>query len=477
MKKIIFFLFTLFSFNFLFSTSIENSSIDSSEVFCKAKIDNDSVVIGQPIILTLSLYNRGKVFNLDLASFKDSNFLIKEMDNVSNHREKINSQMFNVLEKQFLLTPQQVGLQEINPFKIEFVVPKQERQLRGFFDIGDLMHGFGGISVDRKVTLSNTLKVNVKPLPRHSTKVDGVGEFNKFEISVDKNEVIVNEPIVLNLKIEGKGNLQQISYPKLNFPSFCKYYDSKFCLNEDLINGFNGGSKIFEYILQVGKSGELKIPSQKFTYFDVNLHCYKTLKTNEVELKINPGDESSVLSAQNDLSVIDENDTSENKPDVAFEADINFISEELTERKHNLKFPPWLFILLILFPLLIFNRKTIVLFRKKIEQKYFSGLARKKTLGTFDKKLELIIKNEKVQKLHSFYISYLAAKFNVSISLVTEDFIASSLIKEKWEEEKINEFLDYFSNCASFHFASTGNDDNKKMLLDRAKYWFSILNQ
>ena len=50
-------------------------------------------------------------------------------------------------------------------------------------------------------------------------------------------------------------------------------------------------------------------------------------------------------------------------------------------------------------------------------------------------------------------------------------------MKEKWEEEKINEFLDYLSNCASFHFASIGNDDNKKMLLDKAKYWFSILNQ
>ena len=455
--------------------NMENSSVDSSEVFCKAKIDNDSVVIGQPIILTLSLYNRGKIFNLGLVPFKDSNFLIKEIDNVSNHREKINSQMFNVLEKQFLLLPQQVGLQEINPFKIEFVVPKQERQLRGFFDIGDLMYGFGGVGVENKVALSNTLKVNVKPLPRHSTKVDGVGEFNKFEISVDKNEVIVNEPIVLKLNIEGKGNLKQISYPKLNLSSFCRYYDSKFVLNENLVNGYNGGSKIFEYILQVGKSGELKIPAQKFTYFDVNLNSYKTLETNEIELKINPGDESSVLSAQNDLSVIDENDTSENKPAVAFETDINFISEELTERKSNLKFSSWLFILLILFPLLIFNRKTIFLFGKKVEHRYFSGLARKKTLGSFDKELALIIQNEKVQKLYKFYINYLATKFNVPISLVTEDFIASRLMKEKWEEEKINDFLYYLGNCASFHFASTGNDDNKKMLLDRAKYWFILL--
>ena len=160
-----------------------------------------------------------------------------------------------------------------------------------------------------------------------------------------------------------------------------------------------------------------------------------------------------------------------------FKEDINFISEELTERKSNLKFPPWLFIILILFPLLIFNRKIIFLSKKKIEQKYFSGLSRKKTLGSFDKRLVLIIKNEKVQKLHNFYLKYLATKFDVPISFVTEDFIANSLRKENWEEDKINEFLDYLSNCASFHFTSTGNDDDKNLLLDKAKYWFMILNQ
>lgn len=457
--------------------NVENSEIDTYEVFCKVKVDNDNVVIGQPIILTLSIYNRGKVFKMGLAPFKDSNFLIKEIDNVSNHREKINSHMFNVLEKHFLLTPQQIGLQEINPFKIEFVVPKQERPLRGFFDIGDLMNGFGSMGVENKVALSNVLKINVKPLPKHSSKVDGVGVFNKFEINVDKDEVIVNEPIALKLKIEGKGNLQQISYPKLNLPSFCKFYDSKFTLNENLVNGYNGGEKIFEYILQVGKAGELKIPPQTFTYFDVDLRCYKTLKTNEIELKINPGDDASIAVTENDFSQINDSNLSNDEQKVSFEEDINFISEEFSDVKNNFKFPAWLFIILILIPLLFFNRKAIFLSKKKIEEKYFSGLTRKKTLGNFDKKLDLIIKNEKVQKLHKFYRKYLATKFDVPISLVTEDFIANNLIKENWEEEKIDEFLNYLSNCASFHFASAGNDEDKKLLLDKAKYWFLLLNQ
>ncbi|MFH1643716.1 MAG: BatD family protein [bacterium] len=453
-----------------------NTNFHDYEVFCKLDIKDPQIFIGQPTLLTASIYTNGAILQMGVEPFKSSDFIVKDIEQVLTRQENVGGKIFNVSEKRYLITPLKEGLKEVKPLVVEFVVPVYKRKRLGMFGDDFLPTGFFGQEVEQKKVLSNPLKLDVQALPKYSGSVDGIGALDSFELTVDKKEVLINEPITVKLKLEGIGNLEQITYPKLNVPSSCKYYESRFDVRQDLKSDLTKGSKIFEYVLQVGQAGELKIPEQNFTYFDTKSHSYNTLKTQSLELKINPGDEDELF-VQNDL-IKSDSSILNGKKNETFKSDINFISEELAHESNKFSLPYWLFLVLILLPIIIFYRGSIFKFCNKIEKKYFSGFARRKNLNAFEKKLDNIIKQQKIEQLYQFYINYMAFKYDLSHVTITENFISQKLLETGWPENMINDFLDYLNKCASYHFA--GKDSGFKQeqnFLSKAKYWFEQLKK
>ena len=447
------------------------------ELFCKLKTDKDIVVVGEPLLLSINVYSRGNILQMGMDTVKFQDFLSKEIPKVAKRREEVDGKLYNVLEKKYVLLPTESGDKQINPVGINFHIPIIRKNIRSNFLDDDFFSGFLGSRVETKRAISDDLKIKVNALPLYKGDgdIDGVGSFNRFYVTVDKKDVIMNEPILLSIEIDGQGNLDQIVSPKLNLPEFFNSYESKIDFKEDLSGNHVGGKKRFEYVLQIGRYGEFYIPEQKFTYFDIEDRNYKTLKSEAIKLNIRKPPEGLGISYnQSDI----ENKKTIEKEGENYKQDISFIEEDVDEifKREEKSIPIWFFLILLGFPFLFYSIRIFDSIYVKFHNKFFKKYEKQKSLSKFKKNLDNIIKKQDVFQIYSFFLNYLATKFNVNLNVVNEDWIEIKLNNSGWSIDKIHDFLSCLSEYASLSFAFDEKKDfNYGKLLDKARYWFLML--
>lgn len=488
------FFIIFFSFIFLNKIAYSYSSQDSDfEVFCKLNIDAKTVFVGQPIILSAKVYSRGNILQIGMENIKLPGFVFKEIQHVNKYQEELEGKNYTVLEKKFLLLSQEPGKIKIDPVVINFNVPMKRKSRHGFLDedfFGALPVIFGE-NYQQKRVLSNNLQIDVLPLPEYPGLVDGVGDFKYFKAYTDKNEVFVNEPILFNLQIEGKGNLDQVIAPKLNLPSNFRFYESKTGVEQDLTTNFLGGKKRFEYVLQVPQKGEYQIPAQKFTYFDTQSKSYKTLKTSSLNLNIKDSGQIKDQENNNKSEIKEKNNS--NKNNLESKQDINFIEEntqnfsenqksfflKIFENLNSVKLPGIFFLILLFLPILFLFKKYLRPVKNIANKIILNKFKTTKTSSKLLKNLEEIIEKKQAEKLYQFFLKYLSVKFDLQENNLNQDLIYEKILLLGWSQDKVDNFLNYLDNCAGIAFASklkTGqiNVENEK-LLDKSKYWFFYL--
>ncbi|MFN8237760.1 MAG: BatD family protein [Chitinophagales bacterium] len=135
---------------------------------------------------------------------------------------------------------------------------------------------------------SNSIDLDIKPLPEKNKPATFSGAVGKFSFSAayDKTKVKVGDEIKLKISYNGTGNLKLITAPKLTFPEEFEAFEPK--AKDDYSN--NGsvvtGSKSFEYVLIPQDGGKFKLPSYEFAYFDVEKGDYVTSKLPETEIEV-----------------------------------------------------------------------------------------------------------------------------------------------------------------------------------------------
>ncbi|MFA5074550.1 MAG: BatD family protein [Candidatus Babeliales bacterium] len=478
-------------------TTQNGSQEQDYEVFCKLSIDAKTVFVGQPIILSVKVYNRGNILQLGMENIKFSGFIDKEIQQVAKYKEEFEGKVYNVIEKKFLLLPQETGKREIDSVVINFHVPIKRREKRGGFFDDDFFSGLPvifGENYQQKKVLSNNLQINVLPLPKYSGSVDGVGDFKQFKIWTDKNEAFINEPILFNLQVEGKGNLDQIVVPKLNLPNCFRSYESKANLEQDLTNDFWGGKKTFEYVLQISQQGQHQIPSQVFTYFDTKSKSYKTLKTDLIELNIKDSPQNKEH-AGNLFNNSSENKQQEqeslSKNNIKKQQDIHYIEENISEfsdvqksflgkiLKHlaHARLSNIIFLLLLFLPILF--KKNLKRAKNIANKIILNKFQKKQNLNKLQKNLEEIIEKKQITKLYQFFLNYLSVKFNIQENNINQDLINEKLLNFGWTQDKIDNFLSYLNECAGLAFASKLKIGQTAIELEKlfngSRYWFFYL--
>jgi hypothetical protein len=157
--------------------------------------------------------------------------------------------------------------------QVKIIIPRQNRRSFGFDDpfFGD----FFGRQETRPVVLDcNKLEIPVQPVPvkgRPASFTGGIGRFG-FDVSVGPEKVKEGEPITIKTRIRGKGNLSQITPPKLPDSSDFKQYEARILPSE------NPDELIFEQVV-IPKTDEVKeIPPIAFSYFNTQTADFRTLK-------------------------------------------------------------------------------------------------------------------------------------------------------------------------------------------------------
>ncbi|MFZ1281801.1 MAG: BatD family protein, partial [Ignavibacteriaceae bacterium] len=214
------------------SSGVSNQEI-AENLFIRASIDKNKVYQGEQVTVTYKLYTRLNIaaqMSVDkLPQYQG--FWAEELEtarNISFGNEVIDGKQYKVgLLKRVALFPSQSGKLEVTPF--ELTIPIQIQKKKNPNNVWDDFFGdpFGRSEIVEYPAKSNTLKVDVIPLPENNKPASfrgAVGNFN-FSASIDKQKTKTNEPITLKFDINGTGNLKLLELPPFELPNGFEKYD------------------------------------------------------------------------------------------------------------------------------------------------------------------------------------------------------------------------------------------------------------
>lgn len=445
-----------------------SSDINDKSIYVKVLVNKRNVYKGEQLIATVKLFTK-----YDIAGFEDIKFPswngfytqeIPTSDQVTLNRENVNGEIYYtaVLQK-MILQPQQTGSITIEPADFNIIILKKSRR-RSFFD--------SGYKRFKASVKSKPVKINVKNLPKAPEGYNGtVGSF-KFSAKIDKYNVKVNDAISLKINIWGNGNLKLIGEPEINLPPDFELFDDA-QITDKIKNTSIGasGSRAFEYIFSPRHSGNYRIPPIKFVYFDPKLKKYKTLTSDEFNIKVERSDGDTT----HHTNIV----RGTTKEDIQYLGkDIRFIKtgKLILKEKSNYLYGSNLFLTVYLFSLLLF----IILFivkRKHIKDSADTVLMRNKKANKAAKKhLKSASISLKENNKNKFYDDvakalwgYIADKLSLSGAELNKDNIETTLLKHKVENDLVAEFIELLNTCEFERYAPSSKEDRLTEVFESAE--------
>ena len=443
------------------SANGRGKAIANNDLFITATVNKTNVYEQEAFLLTYKIYTAVdlRMFeNVKLPDFKG--FHSQEVELPNNRRwglEHYKGRNYQTtIYRQFVLFPQQSGKLTIEPARFDASIAQM-------LEVDDPFEAFfngGNNYVEIKKTLMTPrLEINVKPLPtgKPANFSGGVGEF-ELSSSVSTTQVKTNDAVTLKIVISGTGNLKLLSDPTIEFPADFEVYDPKVDNKSRLTNEGLSGSKVIEYLVIPRTAGIYKIPSVKFSYFDIKSRSYKTLSTEEYTINVDKGEGNaqqviSNFTNKEDLKVLNE--------------DIRFIKQgdvELTKKGEFFYGTTsyWMFYIIPAFIFIVF----FVIYRKRIAaNSNIAHMRTKKANKVAVKRLKLAGKLLSENKKNEFYDEvlkalwgYISDKLNIPLSRLSKDNVEEELQNYGVKEELIQEFIAALNNCEFARFAP-GNDN------------------
>lgn len=441
-----------------------NSQVSNEEIaknlFIRASIDKNKVYLGEQVTVTYKLYTRLNIaaqMSVDkLPQYQG--FWAEELEtarNITFNREVIDGQQYSVgLLKRAALFPNQTGKLEVTPF--ELTIPIQVQKKKNPNNVWDDFFGdpFGRSEIVEYQAKSNTLKLDVIPLPENNKPASfrgAVGKFN-FDASIDKQKTKTNEPITLKFNISGSGNIKLLELPPFELPNGFEKYDPKI-IEKIIRSGKINGTKDAEYLLIPRIAGSRELPAIEFSYFDPELKSYHTIKSNSFKVTIEQGQSNS-----NDFVNQQNIDQLEN--------DIRFIKtkyNDIGEKSGILLLKPGFWIASIT-PLLA----ALVLIGWKRKQDKLSGnqqllrysKAEKVARKRFKSAKKLLDQNNVelfYSEISQALFGYLEDKFQIPKSEFTLDKAAYELTKRNISADLVDKMKTNAEKCEFIRFAPNTN--------------------
>ena len=460
------------------SGSGQNNVIENikDEVFIRATASKLSPLQGEQVVVTYKLYYRIGISSPEFSkepSFKGFwvNDLLKDK-NFPQYKENYKGQLFNVAEiKKVALFPQRTGKVTINPLELSCQVQvKAQNQKRSrdpfesFFN-DPFFNRYQTIEVEFK---SNSVSLNIKPLPINNRPADFSGAVGKFDMSssIDKTELAANEAINLKFSISGTGNVELVDKINVSFPPDFEVYDPKVTKSMNYDPKGVSGRKFFEYLIIPRTAGEFKIDPVKFVFFDLRKKQYITLTSPVYEISVEKGE-----SGEANYTF-----SGTNQADIKYiGSDIRHIHTDNPGLKltGSLFFGSVTFYILLAAPLILFvlfiifwknelkKRSNIALMRNRKATKVAQKRLKKAQLFLQENK-----QNEFYEEVSQALWGYLSDKFSIPLVHLSMDSVKETLLKKDVKDEIIDSFINTLNNCEYARFAPGESQANMENIYD-----------
>ena len=448
------------------SSSGRNSSasVSSQDLFVTATATKTTVYEQEAFLLTYKIYTRESQLQFDNVKLPDfKGFHSQEIERPSNakwsqeHYKGRN--YYTTVFRQFVLFPQQSGKLTIEPARFDASVAKAVRSADPF----DAFFNGGSNVVEVKKVLTTpaiTINVNALPAGKPADFSGGVGEFT-ISSSINSKDVKTNDAITIKLVISGTGNLKLLSNPEVKFLEDFEVYDPKVDSQVRLTSSGLSGNRVIEYLAIPRHPGNYKIPAVTFSYFDIKSKSYKTLKTEDYEIKVEKGAGNADQVIANftnkeDLKVLGEDIRYIKLKDVTLQPKGSFFYGSMTY---------WLFYIIPALAFIIF----FIIYRKQAATNAnVAKMKTKKANKVATKRMKLAGKLLSENKKDAFYDEvlkalwgYISDKLSIPVSRLSKDNIEEKLRNHGVSEELIKEFLNALNDCEFARFAP--GDENQAM--------------
>ena len=442
------------------SRSRQQGTVSDNDIFLTMSLSRSNVVVGEPIIATLKLYQRVNIAGFEGANFPTFNgFWSQEIEaptNIEFARETYDGQIYNAaLLRKFVLIPQHQGQIKIDPAELTCLVSVRISSggssiFDGFFD------DYANV---RKKVVSQPLTVNVSPLPAGapSTFAGGVGEFS-ISAALSRDSLKTHEAASLVVTISGNGNISLLEAPKVNFPPDMEVYDTKAVSNVSK-NGLSG-SRRYEYPFIPRSYGDFTIEPIKYTYYDVNTKQYVTLETDPIQMYVAKGNDteySSVVAPsviRKDVKNLDSDIRYINTKDPALTAKGEFLLGSTAF---------WVVVFLLVAAAVI----CWAAFRRMAARKAdVAGVKNRKATKMALKRLNLAgtflkqnLYTAFYEELHKALLGFISDKLNIPVAELSRDRITDVLREGNVPQESVDKFIGILDACEFARYSpSSGNE-------------------
>ena len=443
------------------SSQAQQGVISDSDLFLRLSLSRSDVVVGEPVVATIKLYQRTNISGFESASFPSFNgFWSQELEaptNIEFQRETYDGQIYNaaVLRK-FLLIPQRQGQITIDPAELVCLVSVRVSSggnsiFDGFFD---------DYRTVRKKVQTKPVTVNVSALPAGAPASfgGGVGEFT-ISAAVSKDSLKTHEAATLVVTVAGKGNVSLLEAPKVSFPPDMEVYDTK--VTNNIAPGGLTGSRKYEYPFIPRSYGDFVIEPIKYSYYDVNKKKYVTLQTEPIALNVLKGNETEA-SGPMLVPGVGQKDVKNLDSDIRY---INVKDPGLVAKGRFLV-GSGLFWTVVSLLVVLAVVLWLLLRRMAARKADIAGTRNRKATKMALKRLQLAgtflkqnLYTAFYEELHKALLGFISDKLTIPVAELSRDRIAEALKEGNVPEEYINTFIGILDACEFARYSpSTGND-------------------
>jgi len=249
--------------------------------FLKLNVPKQEIFVGEIMPVEVQLYVT-EAESYQPPQLKSDGFVIHKQAEATRAQTQIGNMIYNVLTFRMSVSAAKAGPLTLGPAEGSLVL-----RLRGQADPNDFF-GFARFQ-RRPVNLaSEAAPVQVLPLPSADAPPDFSGAIGNFTWSVTAGPASVSagDPITLKIVVSGRGNLDNLKLPELNWPDFKVYAPNAVVAPQDPLG--LSGTKTFEQVIAPQSATVREIPELSLAYFDPGQKKYVRLTHGAMPLTVRP---------------------------------------------------------------------------------------------------------------------------------------------------------------------------------------------
>lgn len=258
--------------------NVGNAAQRPADIFVEVELPKEQYLVNESILARYYLYHRIPITSTDVKKFPDLDKFMKRYHQEPTTAERVNYKG-EVYSRRIIYTAQlfasAAGKYRLDPMSLDV----------SYGAGGNLGFGFGYGQMRSKAIRSKPLDIDIMPLPSENVpkSFTGLIGVHRFNLRINKNQFMANEPIEIELKVSGTGALELLEAPQILSHASIEQFE----VTSDLITKSDfSAEKTFSYTFLGREALDLKNITIPLSYYDIETQSYKTEVLSLGDLKI-----------------------------------------------------------------------------------------------------------------------------------------------------------------------------------------------